>query len=142
MPRIATQATGIFAIMNSFFLYSYVYRRLLLPVKMNMFKKEKKMATSDATALVPIKRALLSVFDKTGLVELGQGLARLGVELLSTGGTAKALRDAGLAVVDVADVTKWPEMLGALDWHGPGPAGMWVEGGGMWEDGRRHMCGV
>lgn len=58
-----------------------------------------------------IKRALLSVSDKTGLVELGQALAGQGVELLSTGGTAKALREAGLEVRDVADVTGFPEMM-------------------------------
>ena len=61
--------------------------------------------------LSPLKRALLSVSDKTGLVELGQALAARGVELLSTGGTAKALRDAGLDVKDVADVTGFPEMM-------------------------------
>ena len=59
----------------------------------------------------PITRALLSVSDKTGLLELGQALAARGVELLSTGGTAKALRDAGLAVRDVAEVTGFPEMM-------------------------------
>jgi phosphoribosylaminoimidazolecarboxamide formyltransferase/IMP cyclohydrolase len=59
-----------------------------------------------------IRRALLSVFDKTGLPELGRALAERGVELVSTGGTAKALRDAGLRVVDVAEVTGFPEMLG------------------------------
>lgn len=55
--------------------------------------------------------ALLSVSDKTGLVEFATGLRDLGFTLLSTGGTAKALRTAGLAVTDVADVTKFPEML-------------------------------
>ena len=58
-----------------------------------------------------IQRALLSVSDKTGLVEFAGGLARLGVELLSTGGTAKALRAAGLTVRDVSDFTGFPEML-------------------------------
>uniref|UniRef100_UPI003AA92C57 bifunctional phosphoribosylaminoimidazolecarboxamide formyltransferase/IMP cyclohydrolase n=1 Tax=Tritonibacter scottomollicae TaxID=483013 RepID=UPI003AA92C57 len=53
----------------------------------------------------------LSVSDKTGLIELGKSLAERGVELLSTGGTAKALRDAGLAVRDVSDVTGFPEMM-------------------------------
>ena len=62
-------------------------------------------------SLAPIKRALLSVSDKTGLVEFGKALAAHGVELLSTGGTAKALRDAGLTVVDVAEVTGFPEMM-------------------------------
>lgn len=63
------------------------------------------------TDLVPLRRALLSVSDKTGLVPLGEALAARGVELLSTGGTAKALRDAGLTVVDVSDVTGFPEMM-------------------------------
>ncbi len=63
------------------------------------------------TDLVKVTRALLSVSDKTGLVELGQALAARGVELLSTGGTAKALRDAGLSVLDVSDVTGFPEMM-------------------------------
>ena len=60
---------------------------------------------------VAIRRALLSVSDKTGLVELGQALAERGVELVSTGGTARALRDAGLAVRDVSDLTGFPEMM-------------------------------
>jgi phosphoribosylaminoimidazolecarboxamide formyltransferase/IMP cyclohydrolase len=59
-----------------------------------------------------VRRALLSVSDKTGLVELARGLARLGIELVASGGTASALRDAGLAVVDVAELTGSPEMLG------------------------------
>src|SRR5271169_4854908 len=59
----------------------------------------------------PIHRALLSVSDKTGLLDLARGLAALNVELISTGGTRKALADAGLAVRDVADVTGFPEML-------------------------------
>jgi phosphoribosylaminoimidazolecarboxamide formyltransferase/IMP cyclohydrolase len=58
-----------------------------------------------------IQRALLSVSDKTGLIDFARALAAAGVELLSTGGTAKALRDAGLAVIDVADYTGFPEML-------------------------------
>jgi phosphoribosylaminoimidazolecarboxamide formyltransferase/IMP cyclohydrolase len=56
-------------------------------------------------------RALLSVSDKSGLVDFAKGLAALGFELVSTGGTAKALRDAGLAPRDISDVTKFPEML-------------------------------
>src|SRR5579859_1136434 len=59
----------------------------------------------------PIRRALLSVSDKTGLLDLARGLAGLNVELVSTGGTRKALADAGLTVRDVADVTGFPEML-------------------------------
>ncbi|HCY03005.1 MAG TPA: bifunctional phosphoribosylaminoimidazolecarboxamide formyltransferase/inosine monophosphate cyclohydrolase, partial [Erythrobacter sp.] len=60
---------------------------------------------------VAIKRALLSVSDKSGLVELGEALAARGVELVSTGGTAKALREAGLDVRDVSDLTGFPEMM-------------------------------
>src|ERR671923_2811502 len=56
-------------------------------------------------------RALLSVSDKTGILELARGLAARGFELLSTGGTAHALRAAGLAVTAVHDVTGFPEML-------------------------------
>lgn len=61
--------------------------------------------------MAQIKRALLSVTDKTGLVEFAKGLAELGVELISTGGTAKLLREAGLTALDVSDVTGFPEML-------------------------------
>ena len=63
------------------------------------------------TDLVPVRRALLSVSDKTGLVELGRALAEAGVEILSTGGSARALREAGVAVVEVADHTGFPEMM-------------------------------
>jgi phosphoribosylaminoimidazolecarboxamide formyltransferase/IMP cyclohydrolase len=58
-----------------------------------------------------IRRALLSVTDKTGLVEFAQALAGFGVELISTGGTAAALRAAGLAVKDISELTGFPEML-------------------------------
>jgi phosphoribosylaminoimidazolecarboxamide formyltransferase/IMP cyclohydrolase len=61
--------------------------------------------------MTAVRRALLSVHDKTGVVEFARGLAALGAELLSTGGTARLLRESGLAVVDVADVTGFPEML-------------------------------
>ena len=60
---------------------------------------------------VKIKRALLSVSDKSGLVELGHALAKRDVELVSTGGTAKALRDAGLQVKDISELTGFPEMM-------------------------------
>ncbi|MBS1707292.1 MAG: bifunctional phosphoribosylaminoimidazolecarboxamide formyltransferase/IMP cyclohydrolase [Armatimonadetes bacterium] len=56
-------------------------------------------------------RALISLTDKSGAVEFAQGLVGLGFEILSTGGTAKALREAGLAVIDVSEVTGFPEML-------------------------------
>jgi phosphoribosylaminoimidazolecarboxamide formyltransferase/IMP cyclohydrolase len=60
---------------------------------------------------VLIRRALLSVSDKAGLADLGKALAASGVELVSTGGTAKALRDAGLSVLDVSELTGFPEMM-------------------------------
>ncbi len=63
------------------------------------------------TDLVPVKRALISVSDKTGLLDLAKALAELGVDLLSTGGTAKEMREAGLNITDVADVTGFPEMM-------------------------------
>jgi phosphoribosylaminoimidazolecarboxamide formyltransferase / IMP cyclohydrolase len=59
-----------------------------------------------------VERALLSVFDKTGIVELARKLAALKIEILSTGGTAKLLREHGVPVKDVSDFTGWPEMLG------------------------------
>ena len=58
-----------------------------------------------------IRRALISVSDKTGLAELGRALAERGVEILSTGGTAKALKEAGVAVTDIAEHTGFPEMM-------------------------------
>jgi phosphoribosylaminoimidazolecarboxamide formyltransferase/IMP cyclohydrolase len=61
--------------------------------------------------LQPVRRALLSVSDKTGVVDLARALAGYGVELLSTGGTSDLLREAGLAVRDVADLTGFPEMM-------------------------------
>ena len=63
------------------------------------------------TDLSPVRRALISVSDKTGLTDLGKALEARGIEILSTGGSAKALRDAGVAVKDVADVTGFPEMM-------------------------------
>ncbi|SDL47850.1 bifunctional phosphoribosylaminoimidazolecarboxamide formyltransferase/IMP cyclohydrolase [Paracoccus chinensis] len=63
------------------------------------------------TDRIDLRRALISVSDKQGLVDFAKALASRGVELLSTGGTAKALRDAGLDVRDVADVTGFPEMM-------------------------------
>ena len=63
------------------------------------------------TDLHPVRRALISVSDKTGLVDLAKELAGMGVTLLSTGGSAGMLRDAGLTVTDVAEVTGFPEMM-------------------------------
>jgi phosphoribosylaminoimidazolecarboxamide formyltransferase / IMP cyclohydrolase len=59
-----------------------------------------------------VERALISVFDKTGIVDFAKRLAALRIEILSTGGTSKLLREAGLTVRDVSDFTGWPEMLG------------------------------
>ena len=63
------------------------------------------------TDLFPVRRALLSVSDKTGLIDLAKSLSQRGVELVSTGGSAKTLRDAGLEVRDVATLTGFPEMM-------------------------------
>ena len=64
-----------------------------------------------APDLLPIRRALLSVSDKSGLIDLAQKLSNAGVELVSTGGTAKAISDAGLAVRDVSSLTGFPEIM-------------------------------
>ena len=61
--------------------------------------------------MTPVRRAIVSVHDKTGVVEFVQGLVELGVEILSTGGTAGLLRESGVRVTDVAAVTGFPEML-------------------------------
>ncbi|MEC3863355.1 bifunctional phosphoribosylaminoimidazolecarboxamide formyltransferase/IMP cyclohydrolase [Mesobacterium sp. TK19101] len=63
------------------------------------------------TNLAPVRRALISVSDKTGLTDLGRALSDMGIEILSTGGSAAALRAAGLTVTDVAEVTGFPEMM-------------------------------
>ena len=62
-------------------------------------------------SLFKVERAILSVSDKTGLVDLAKCLESYGVELLSTGGTAKAMRDAGVKVMDVSEYTGAPEMM-------------------------------
>src|SRR5580765_2183286 len=61
--------------------------------------------------MAKISRVLLSVTDKTGILEFASALSGMGAELISTGGTARLLRDAGVAVADVSDVTGFPEML-------------------------------
>src|SRR5262245_21449521 len=66
--------------------------------------------TSDLQ-LRPIRRALISVSDKRGIVDFARELAHFNVEIISTGGTAKALRDAGIAVRDVSEITGFPEMM-------------------------------
>ncbi|MHC4710427.1 MAG: bifunctional phosphoribosylaminoimidazolecarboxamide formyltransferase/IMP cyclohydrolase, partial [Planctomycetota bacterium] len=62
--------------------------------------------------LVPVRRALISVSDKTGLIPLAEALAEFQIEIVSTGGTAVALTDAGIAVIKVEEVTGRPEMMG------------------------------
>src|SRR6266550_2040138 len=69
------------------------------------------MTETKTHGLVKIRRALISVSDKTGIVEFARELKRFGVEIISTGGTAKALRDSGLEVRDVSDLTGFPEMM-------------------------------
>ena len=64
-----------------------------------------------ASDQIRIRRALISVSDKTGVVEFAKALAAHGVEILSTGGTAKLLASAGLAVIEVGDYTGFPEMM-------------------------------
>src|ERR1700681_664169 len=61
---------------------------------------------------VPVERALVSVYDKSGLADFARQLAVCGIEIVSTGGTARLLRESGIAVRDVSDLTGWPEMLG------------------------------
>src|SRR5215204_3208700 len=63
------------------------------------------------TELRKIKRALISISDKTGAVEFAAALQEFGVDIISTGGTAKALREAGINVTDVSEVTGFPEMM-------------------------------
>ena len=74
-------------------------------------KTQPETKAPEKTGLKPIRRALLSVTDKTGLIEFARALASHSVELVSTGGTARALRDAGLAVQDISELTGFPEML-------------------------------
>jgi phosphoribosylaminoimidazolecarboxamide formyltransferase/IMP cyclohydrolase len=61
---------------------------------------------------IKVRRALISVFDKTGVVDMAQSLVGIGVEILSTGGTAKVLRKANIPVTDVSDYTQFPEIMG------------------------------
>lgn len=61
--------------------------------------------------MFPVRRALLSVTDKTGLAAFAEGLKQLGVHMLSTGGTARVLRDSGIDITEVSDYTGFPEML-------------------------------
>jgi phosphoribosylaminoimidazolecarboxamide formyltransferase/IMP cyclohydrolase len=78
---------------------------------MGQTPKGATFVSESPTAIKPIRRALLSVTDKTGLVEFARALTSFGVELISTGGTAAALRAAGLSVKDISELTGFPEML-------------------------------
>jgi phosphoribosylaminoimidazolecarboxamide formyltransferase / IMP cyclohydrolase len=69
------------------------------------------MTENNDLQLRPIRRALISVSDKTGIVDFAQALSRFNIEIISTGGTAKTLRDAGITVRDVSDITGSPEMM-------------------------------
>src|SRR5919109_1205755 len=69
------------------------------------------MTEQNDPGLVKIRRALISVSDKTGIVDFAQELKSFGIEIISTGGTAKALREAGVDVLDVAEITGFPEMM-------------------------------
>src|ERR1044071_772378 len=69
------------------------------------------MTVGAMTDLRRVTRALISVSDKTGLIDFARGLASHGIELVSTGGTAKAITDAGLKVMDVSELTGFPEMM-------------------------------
>ncbi|HUE83564.1 MAG TPA: bifunctional phosphoribosylaminoimidazolecarboxamide formyltransferase/IMP cyclohydrolase [Pyrinomonadaceae bacterium] len=69
------------------------------------------MTQQNEQGLHRIRRVLISVSDKSGVVEFARELERFGVELISTGGTAKVLRDAGIATIDISDVTGFPEMM-------------------------------
>src|SRR6266705_4140987 len=69
------------------------------------------MTETKTHGLVKIRRALISVSDKTGIIEFAGELKRFGVEIISTGGTAKILREAGINVRDVSELTVFPEMM-------------------------------
>ena len=71
---------------------------------------------------VKIQRALISVSDKAGIIDFARNLSDLGVELLSTGGTARAIREAGIPVKDVSEFTGFPEMLDGRVKHSPASA--------------------
>jgi phosphoribosylaminoimidazolecarboxamide formyltransferase/IMP cyclohydrolase len=74
-------------------------------------KPAKPMGNQDQAGLVKIRRALISVSDKTGIVDFARDLRRFDIEIISTGGTAKTLRDGGIEVRDIAEITGFPEMM-------------------------------
>ena len=89
-------------------LFGLRHWHVLFRLREDRIRSRTVSASKDAK---PIRRALLSVTDKTGLVEFAKVLAGFGVELVSTGGTARALREAGLSVKDISELTGFPEML-------------------------------
>src|SRR5438309_3194042 len=99
-PRLRSELQNLLSVART--------RFTLIPYSLvlSSFPKEQR------TTVPKIQRAILSVTDKTGLVEFAQKLAVLNVELVSTGGTAKLLREAGIAVKDISELTGFPEMMG------------------------------
>src|SRR5207253_789845 len=79
------------------------------PRTVSCSRKARLNHRANFVSMPKIARALISVTDKTGIVDFARDLSALGIELISTGGTAKALREAGLAVRDVSEVTGFPE---------------------------------
>src|SRR6266404_4676005 len=69
------------------------------------------MQENNELGLRPIRRALISVWDKTGIVDFARTLKEFNVEIISTGGTSKILRDAGVEVSEVSDITGFPELM-------------------------------
>src|SRR5262249_44988000 len=84
---------------------------LMRPVGPGVGARTRPLGETEDMNLRTVRRALLSVSDKTGMLDLARALAALNVELISTGGTRKSLTDAGLTVRDVSDVTGFPEIL-------------------------------
>jgi phosphoribosylaminoimidazolecarboxamide formyltransferase/IMP cyclohydrolase len=83
----------------------------LISTKVDNLRFHLNFMTDQKDGLRPIRRALISVSDKTGIVDFARELKTLGVEIISTGGTAQALREAGIEVRDVSEVTGFPEMM-------------------------------
>ena len=72
----------------------------------------KNLLTTEVWQMLETRKALISVWDKTGIVELAKGLAKHGYEIVSSSGTAKHLKDAGISVTEVLDLTGLPSILG------------------------------
>ena len=85
--------------------------RFSISTKVDNLRFHLNFMTDQKDGLRPIRRALISVSDKTGIADFARELKTFGVEIISTGGTAQALREAGIEVRDVSDVTGFPEMM-------------------------------